>query len=74
MKTLKLKLDDLDYEAIQEAITIRKSGLFHVDGVLIMPGGESEPRGALLAEVCRGWTERVSADMIHQARGKPRGA
>jgi hypothetical protein len=45
MKTLKLKLDDLDFEAIQEAIAIRKSGLFHADGVLIMPGGESEPRG-----------------------------
>lgn len=73
MKTFKLKLDDLDYEAVQEAITIRKSGLFHVDGVLILPEHESELRGALLAEVCRGWVERVSSDVIGKAQGKPRG-
>ena len=72
-KTLKLKLDDLDFEAIQEAITIRKSGLFRIDGELILPDGESEERGALLAEICRAWFDTLNTSIImkHNANGKP---
>lgn len=45
-----LSLDDLDYDAIQEAIARRQ--LFRV-----MPDGESNTAGAVLAEICRGWVE-----------------
>ena len=71
VKIVRLKLDRRDYEAIQEAIAIRRSGLFRMpDGVLLMPDGESEPKGALLAEVCRGWVERLSVDTVRIANEK----
>lgn len=67
LKTIRLKVDEADYLSITEAIAIRKSGLFYSNGKLLLPEGDSELTGQLLAEVCRGWVERLNADLVRQA-------
>ncbi len=71
VKIVKLKLDRQDYEAIQEAIAIRRSGLFRMpDGELSMPDGESDSKGAALAEICRQWVEDLSRETIQAVLDK----
>lgn len=48
-----LRLDCLDFEAVQEAMALRKSWD-------CMPDHESNHDGALIAEICRGWLERLA--------------
>lgn len=68
LKTLKVALSPADFDAIQEAIAIRGSGLFRSNGELILPDREGDMRGRLIAEICRGWTEALSADEIRTKR------
>jgi hypothetical protein len=57
MKTLTFYLDDLDADAVRRAIARRQT--FRPGGELLLPAGESDLAGALLAEVCRGWCEMI---------------
>lgn len=52
MKTLTLILDELDHDAIRRALAIRQ-------GWRILPDGEGDIAGRLLAEICRGWEEML---------------
>lgn len=54
MKTITLKLDELDYEAVQRCIARRQ--LYR-----IMPDGEGNQAGRVIAEICRGWEEMLDA-------------
>jgi len=53
MRKLELLLNELDYQAIQEAIAKRQ--LFRA-----MPDTDSNAAGAVIAEICRGWMESQS--------------
>ena len=52
MRKMVLELDELDYDAVQMAITRRQC-------FRIMPEGQSNVAGAVLAEICRGWMEFI---------------
>ncbi len=52
-KTVALELDDLDFDAVQKAISIRQ-GLM---GGGLLPDGEGNLAGRIVAEICRGWME-----------------
>lgn len=56
MKRITFEVDDLDFEAIQKAVA-RRQAAFRVNGELIIPDGEGDLRGRLIAEICRGWVE-----------------
>jgi hypothetical protein len=59
-RTMTIILDDDDYRAVQEAIARRQS--MRVDGQAIIDPGESDTAGTYLAEICRGWLERIERD------------
>jgi hypothetical protein len=61
-------VDQLDYQAIQDAVAVRKSGFFAVDGELMLPDGESDERGACLAEICRYFSETIHRDRTPSRR------
>jgi len=50
MREIKIEVDELDYSAIQRAIAMRQTWG-------IMPDGEGNVAGRVLAEICRGWLE-----------------
>lgn len=52
MKTMTLECDELDYAAIQQAVAQRQRW-----GIL--PDGEGDMAGRVLAEICRGWMEML---------------
>ena len=52
MKTITLKCDEIDYDAIQAAIARRQ--LWRS-----LPEGEGDQAGRVLAEICRGWSEML---------------
>ena len=54
MKTITLKVDDEDFDAIQSAICRRQS-------FRCLPDGDGNMTGRVVAEICRGWLERVDA-------------
>jgi hypothetical protein len=60
MKDMHLLLDEDDYRSIQQAIARRQSWR-HADGGCILPAGESNTPGAIIAEICRGWLEMLDA-------------
>jgi hypothetical protein len=60
MRRLVLELDEDDWDAIQEAIA-RRQAWRHADGGPLLPDGESNTAGAVLAEICRGWVEYQQA-------------
>ncbi len=57
-RVITLELDELDYGAIQEAFAMRQS--FRDRAGCIMPDGDSNTAGALVAEICRGWLEMLT--------------
>lgn len=57
-RTLTLNLDQADYDAICRAVMERQQFTTR-DGNPVMPESESDTNGAALAEVCRGWLERI---------------
>ena len=59
-RTMTITLDDDDYRAVQEAIARRQA--MRVDGQAIIDPGESDTAGTYLAEICRGWLERIERD------------
>lgn len=59
LRVLKFRADDGDAQAIQDAIAVRGSGFFSVDGQLLLPEGESERKAACLAEICRHFLDTV---------------
>jgi hypothetical protein len=58
IQKLVIEVDDLDYSAILAAIAKRQN-LMRMDGRALLPDGEGDLRGRLLAEICRGWCEFV---------------
>lgn len=65
IRVVRLKMDQADYEAIQEAIAIRRSGLFRTpDGTLVLADGEGDMKSKLLGEICRQWVEELSMPLI----------
>ena len=52
-----LELDEFDYDSIQQAISIRQG--FQGGGLL--PYGEGNLTGRIVAEVCRGWMEMLDS-------------
>ena len=55
-----LELDALDYDAVQAAMCKRQAFGRTVPGLEktgLMPDGDSNRAGALIAEICRGWME-----------------
>lgn len=70
MRRMILELDDLDYKAIQEAIARRLTfgqSLGITDGCL--PDGNSNQEGAVLAEICRGWSEFMGLSFAKAKQG-----
>ncbi len=57
-RKITIELDDLDEAAVNYAIAFHQSR-FRINGVHILPDGESDTRGAILAEICRGYLERL---------------
>lgn len=55
MNRVNLELDDDDMRSVHEAIAKRQAS--RVNNESIMPDGESCVRGAIIAEICRGWIE-----------------
>lgn len=70
LKTLKARVDDADHESILGAITMRKSGLFKVDGELILPDGDSDEVGTILGCICREWADMLSMRTLADIRNK----
>jgi hypothetical protein len=56
-----LILDEDDYNAVQSAMARRQSRRDESGGP-ILPPGESNTAGALVAEICRGWCEFLDHD------------
>lgn len=54
MKTITLEVDQEDFDAIQSAICRRQS-------FQCLPDGDGNLTGRIVAEICRGWLERVDA-------------
>ena len=59
-RTMQITLDEDDYRAVQAAIARRQA--MRVDGQAIVDPGESDTAGVYLAEICRGWLERIEMD------------
>lgn len=61
VKRITLDVDDLDFAAIQRAITRRQrmyQALAPGEGsYAILPDGEGSLAGRMIAEICRGWEE-----------------
>ena len=60
MKQMLIEVDQTDYEAIQAAIARRRTFRYS-DGEVILPEGTANTTGGILAEICRGWVERLDA-------------
>jgi hypothetical protein len=54
VKRIMLEVDDLDFDAIQNAICRRQS-------FRCMPDGDGNTTGRVVAEICRGWSEMLDA-------------
>lgn len=56
VKKIVLEVDDLDFHAIQNAMARRQS-------FRVMPDADGgNIAGRVIAEICRGWLERLDAD------------
>ena len=49
-RTLTVRIDQLDYDAIQRAIAYRQTWRS-------LPDGDGDIAGRIIAEICRGWME-----------------
>lgn len=61
LRKMLLELDEDDYRAVQAAIAHRQKMFRDIPGCErgIMPEGDSNTAGAVLAEICRGWLESL---------------
>jgi hypothetical protein len=59
LKQIVLNVDDLDLQAIQDAIAHYEAIHIKNFGEVILPDGDSEQPGAIIAELCRGYLERA---------------
>ncbi len=59
MKTLTLMLDEDDHRAVQAAIAERQRSprWEDSDGGVLLPEGESDLLGAIIAEICRAYVD-----------------
>jgi hypothetical protein len=59
--TLDYQMDEYDYRAVQEAIAFRQSHAFwrEKDGSLILPDGEGDLGGRILAQICRDYVDTL---------------
>jgi hypothetical protein len=65
IKLITVRVDESDFDAITEAIVLRKSALYRKNGEVVLPEDtESELTGALLAEVCRDWSEGLALGQV----------
>lgn len=53
MKRIELAVNELDYDAIQEALSRRQS-------LRVLPDSDSDLTGLLIAEICRGYVEMLN--------------
>ncbi len=62
LTTLTVRLDELDAGAVHAAIAHYQATWRYRDaeGGVILPEGESDTAGAVLAEICRAWLETHS--------------
>jgi hypothetical protein len=58
---LTLSLDEDDARAVHEAIARYQQRSRWPEGGTLLPDGESDQAGAVLAEICRGWLEMYGA-------------
>lgn len=59
MRTITLKLDEDDYDAVQATMGLRQTFRAAGEDGTILPPGESDLAGAVVAEICRGWVEML---------------
>lgn len=57
VKTIMLEIDDADYAAIQKAISFRQTWNRSKGGDKVLPDGDGNQAGRVVAEICRGWME-----------------
>jgi hypothetical protein len=53
MKTITFQVDEDDFDAIQNAVAKRQT--------IPLPDSDGDKLGRVIAEICRGWYERVEA-------------
>lgn len=58
MRRITIEVDELDARAI-EIVVMKYQTRQRVAGELMLPEGEGDLRGRILAEICRGWDEMV---------------
>ena len=57
-RTITLEVDELDEEAILKAVAVyQRLNRFEDGSGVIVPEGESDLRGLILGEICRGYRE-----------------
>jgi hypothetical protein len=65
VRTMTIILDELDYSAVQRCIARRMLFGRSMPGwdckCSLLPDGDSDIAGALIAEICRGWEEMLDA-------------
>jgi hypothetical protein len=57
IRSVVLELDELDYDAVQRALSERQRMNHQYAGGSILPDGEGNYAGRNIAEICRGWLE-----------------
>ncbi len=60
MKKITLELDELDYNALLRAMSIRQQSR-------CMPDGDGNMAGRVIAEICRGWLEFMGKSVMSDA-------
>lgn len=53
-RTIELIVDEVDFDAIQEAVARRQA-------IRVMPDADGNLMGRIISEICRGWVERCDA-------------
>lgn len=67
-RTLTLELDEADWDTIQTELARRQAGVRWPDGGVVLPEGDSNLAGALIAEMIRDLEEyRAMYDSEHEA-------
>lgn len=58
LRKIVLEIDEDDFIGISNAIAKYQANQ-RIDGELILPDGEGDLRGRIIAEICRGWCDLV---------------
>jgi hypothetical protein len=60
LRTITVQVDELDYEAIHRVIAEYQRSNRWPEGDTLVPEGEGDLGGRILAEVCRGYEEMLA--------------